>query len=83
VSDILLFLGGLSVLSATSAIVCAWKTQTARFYFIASFCLLLLEIIVPIINSVMQATSGSIWTTALRLLINGSASLLALIGLSN
>jgi hypothetical protein len=78
VSDTLLFIGFILVISAIAAIAVSWKFWVARNLFIASLLVFSFEFFIPIFFSVVKTTQDLSW---LRLLINGVASLLALAGL--
>ena len=82
VSDFLQLMGVLTILAAIGAIVFSWKSSIARNYFVASLGILFLEFIIPIFFShLIQGTQGSVSPTIIRIIINGSASTLAFIGL--
>lgn len=84
VSDFLLLIGGLTILTAIGAIVLSWKSSIARNFFIASLAMVSLEFLGPLFFSqLIEATQGSLSPTIIRLMISGSASILAFIGLRN
>jgi hypothetical protein len=84
VSDFLLIIGGITLLAAIAAIAFSWKWGVARNYFVASFVVLLFEYLVPVIFSQLSMNMEKPGlTTALRIIINGTASVLAMIGLLN
>ncbi len=84
VTDLLLLIGALTILAAIGAIAFSWNASLARNFFIASLILLLLEFLAPTLPSpLIGDTQGSTLSTAIRLVISGSASLLALFGLHN
>jgi hypothetical protein len=81
VSDFLLLIGFLTILAAMGAISLSWKSRTARNYFIASLIILMMEFLMPVFFSqFLQDMQRSALTVGLRILINGLASILALIG---
>ena len=84
VSDILLLLGTVTFLAAFGAISFSWKFTLSRNYFLTSLAILLLEFLTPVFFSQFISDSqGSGLATTIRILINGAASILALIGLHN
>src|SRR4030042_4974225 len=84
VSDFLLLIGVLTILIAIGAIVFSWKSRIARNFFIASLAIVILEFLGPLFFSqLIEATHGSLSPTIIRLMISGSASILAFIGLHN
>jgi hypothetical protein len=76
VSDFLLRIGFITVLASLSAIGFSWKSTIARNFFIASLAVLFVEFLAPRFLSEAALNSGY-W---IRLIINGTASILALIG---
>ena len=82
VSDILLCLGGVAILAASGSIILSWNSRVARNLFIASLLILIFEFITPVLFSQFMLLSQSdnlgSW---IRIVISGSASLLAYIGL--
>lgn len=82
VSDLLLLFSVINLLAAVGAIALSWKFSTARNLFFASLAILVVEFLAPaFFTGLSQGIHGSGWTTALRLVLNGSASVLAFIGL--
>jgi len=82
VSDFLLLIGGVTFISALGAIAFSWKLSLARNYFIASLVIMLFEFLIPVFFSQsINNTQGSGLTTTIRIIINGTASILSLIGL--
>lgn len=83
-SDILLLIGGFTILTAIGAIVFLWKSRFARNFFIASLAIVLLEFFGPLFFSqLIESVQGSLSPSIIRLTISGSASILAFIGLHN
>lgn len=79
VSDFLLIIGMVVIITAVVSIVLSWKLKIARNLFIASFLIIIFEFLTPIIFSqFIQEFSAGKWT---RLAISGLASILANIGL--
>ena len=76
VSDFLMHIGLITVLAALGAIVFSWKSVIARNFFIASLMVLFVEFFAPHFLSEETLNSGY-W---IRLIINGTASILAIIG---
>jgi hypothetical protein len=76
VSDILLRIGFITVLAALIAIGFSWKFFAARNFFVASLLILLVEFLAPVFLSEEILNSGY-W---IRLVVNGVASILAIIG---
>ena len=82
VSDFLLLIGFVTFLAAVGAITFSWKSSTARNFFIASLVIMLFEFLIPVFFSqLIKDTQGSGLTATIRIIINGMASILALIGL--
>ena len=79
VSDFLLIIGMVVIITAVVSIVLSWKLKIARNLFIASFLIIIFEFLTPVIFSkfVQEFGSGQ-W---IRLAISGLASMLASIGL--
>ena len=78
ISDILLYLAFILVIAALVAIALAWKSPAARNFFIASLLVFSLEFWAPILFSIMKIAQDLSW---LRLLIDGTGSILAIVGL--
>ncbi len=82
VSDFLLKIGMVSFIAAVAAIALSWKLSTARNYFIASFVVMLFEFLIPLfLSQFIKVTDTPGLTTAIRIIINGAASVLAMLGL--
>ena len=82
VADILLLVGFATFLTAIVAIAFAWKSKAARSFLIASFLLLLLEFVIPVlVGPFVQGAEGLAIGPWLRVLPSGGASILALIGM--
>jgi len=81
VSDFLLIIYFVTLVAAVGAIAFSWKSSVARAYFIASLVILVLELLVPLFFSQLNDKPGSGLATTIRILINGMASILALLGL--
>jgi hypothetical protein len=81
-SDFLLSIGVVTFLAAAGAIAFSWKSRTARNYFIASLVVILFEFLIPVFFSIfIRDTQALGLATAIRITINGTASILAFIGL--
>ncbi len=81
VSDFLLGIGFVVVISAFFALAFAWK-KAARYLVFISLCLILLEFLIPVFFSrLLQNPSGFAAGPWLRLIPGGTASVLALIGI--
>jgi hypothetical protein len=78
ISDTLLCLGFVMVISAIGAIAVTWKSKIARNLFTASLLIYFLEFLIPIFSSFIKDTQGLSW---IRPLPSGIASILAFIGL--
>jgi hypothetical protein len=76
VSDFLLPIGFITVLAALSAIGFSWKSAASRNFFIASLIILFVEFLAPAVLS-EEALNSGYW---IRLIVNGTASVLAVIG---
>jgi hypothetical protein len=76
VSDFLLRIGFITLLGALGAIGFSWKSVIARNFFIASLIVLFVEFLAPAFLS-EEALNSGYW---IRLIINGTASVLAIIG---
>jgi hypothetical protein len=82
VSDFLLFIGFVTLLSAMVAIAFAWETKTARNLLIASLVVILFEFLIPAFFSQFIQNTQALTTGAwLRTLPGGAASILAFIGM--
>jgi len=80
VADILLWIGGVTMLAGVAAIALAWQASTVRVYLIASLAILSLEFLLPgLLAGLIGDTPGA--GAGLRIAINVLASLLAIIGL--
>jgi hypothetical protein len=77
-----LLIGFVTFLAAIGAIIFAWQSSIARKFFITSFAIILFEFLIPVfLSQLTQDTQGSRLGTAIRIIFNGMASILALIGL--
>jgi hypothetical protein len=84
VSDFLLLIGFVTILAAIGAIGLSWESRIARNFFIASLVIIALEFTGPLfLSQLIQNTQRSLLTIGIRVFINGSASILAFIGLYN
>jgi hypothetical protein len=82
VSDFLLTIGMVTFIAAAAAIALSWKLSIARNYFTASFVVMLFEFLIPVFFSqsiMVTETPGLV--SAIRIIINGAASALAMLGL--
>jgi hypothetical protein len=81
ISDLLLMVGCVVLISAVLALGFAWN-RPARNLLIASLCLILLEFIIPaFLSPFLQDPSGLAIGPWLRVIPSGAASILALIGI--
>ena len=80
VSDMLLRLGFILILSALAAIISCWNCTRARNYLIASLFIFSFEFSLPIIFPYLKTSLGPFW---IRLFVIGTASILAFIGQQN
>lgn len=78
ISDALLCIGFVMVITAIGAIAVSWKLRIARNLFIASLLAFSFEFLIPILSSFVRNTQE---LSRLRLLPSGIASILAFIGL--
>ena len=78
ISDTLLCIGFVMVISAIGAIAVSWKSRIARYLFIASLFTFSFEFLIPILFSFIKTTQE---LSGVRLLPSGIASILAFIGL--
>ena len=78
ISDILLYLAFILVIAALVAIALSWKSPAARNFIIASLLVFSLEFWAPILYSIIKIAQDLSW---LRLLIDGTGSILAIVGL--
>jgi hypothetical protein len=84
VSDFLLLIYFVTFLAAVGAITFSWKSNKARNFFLASLAIFLFEFLIPVFFAVLiEDIDVSGLATAIRIILNGLASLLALIGLYN
>jgi hypothetical protein len=82
VSDFLLLLYFVSLLSALVAIAFSWISKTARNLFIASLLVMLFELLIPaFFSQFVRNTQGLNIGPWLRIVPNGIASILAFIGM--
>ena len=79
VSDFLLVIGAVVIITAVISIVLSWKARIARYLFIASFLIIIFEFLAPVIFTRFVQEFGN--SQYIRLAISGSASILASIGL--
>jgi hypothetical protein len=77
ISDMLLRIGFILVLSAFAAIASSWNFPRARNLLIASLFIYSFEFTLPMLFPYLKTSLGPFW---IRLLLVGSASLLAFIG---
>jgi len=81
-ADLLLWVGFLAILSALAAIAFAWQVKAARNLMIASLLVLALEFLLPVLLApILQGNPGFAPGPWLRVLICGTASILAFIGM--
>ena len=78
ISDTLLCIGFVLVISAVGAIAVSWKSRIARYLFIASLLAFSFEFFIPILFTFIKTTPE---LSGVRLLPSGIASILAFIGL--
>lgn len=78
ISDTLLFIGSIMIITAIAAIAISWKLKIARNLFIASLLAFSFEFSLPILSSFIKTTHGYSW---IRPFPGGIASILAFIGL--
>jgi hypothetical protein len=78
ISDTLLCIGFVMVISALGAIAVSWKSRVARNIFIASLFAFSFEILIPTLFSITKTTLELLW---IRPLPSGIASILAFIGM--
>ena len=78
ISDTLLCIGFVMVISAIGAIAVSWKSRIARYLFIASLLAFSFEFFIPILFTFIKTTPE---LSGVRLLPSGIASILAFIGL--
>jgi hypothetical protein len=77
VSDMMLRLGFLLLLSAFLVLFLTWETPSARNYLLASLFLFGFEFTLPMLFPSLRTSLGPFW---IRLLLTGTASILAFIG---
>jgi hypothetical protein len=81
VADFLLRIGVVTVLAAIGAIVLSWRSRIPRDLFVASLAVISLEFLVPMFfPQVLRDMQGLALATGIRILISGSASILAFVG---
>ena len=80
-ADFLLCLGSAVILSAIAAILFSWKSRTARYLFIGSLLVLLLEFIGPVFLQLIPGIRTLIPGSWMRIIPAGLASMLAFAGL--
>ena len=78
ISDILLCIGFIMVISAIGAITASWKSKVARNLFIVSLFAFSFEFLIPILSTFTKNLQDLSW---MRLLPSGLASILAFIGM--
>jgi hypothetical protein len=78
ISDTLLCIGLIIIITAIGAIAVTWKSGIARNLFIFSLLLYFLEFLFPIVSSFTNNLQGLSW---IRPLSSGIASILAFLGL--
>ena len=78
ISDILLCIGFIMVISAIGAITASWKSKVARNLLIASLIAFFFEFLIPVLSSFTNNPQDLSW---MRLLPSGLASILAFIGM--
>lgn len=79
-ADLILLIGGATLLAGLAAVALAWQANTARVYFVASLAVLSLEFLGPVLLApFLPDTPGA--GAGLRIAIHMLASLLAFIGL--
>lgn len=82
VSDVLLYEACVTILAAIGAIIFSWKFRVARYLIITSLLIILVEFIAPaLLHQFIQNPQNLIIGPWLRIIFNGSASLLAFVGL--
>jgi hypothetical protein len=82
VADFLLLAGVMTVVAALGAIVLSWRTRIPRDLFVASLAVISLEFLVPqLLPELLREMQGSALASGIRILISGSASVLAFLGL--
>jgi hypothetical protein len=82
ISDFLLLIGFVTVLAGVGAIASSWKLSGARNFFIASLVIILFEFLIPVfLSQLIQDTQASGLGTLFRIILNGMASMLAMLGL--
>jgi len=79
-ADFLLLRASIVILAALPAIAVSWKTRVARYLFIASLLIILLEFLIPAFFA--PFLQGLAIGTAVRIAIGAAASLLAFAGLN-
>lgn len=77
ISDMLLVIGLILLLSAFAAIATSWNYSRARNFLIASLLIYCFEFTLPMLFSYLKTSLGPFW---IRLFLVGGASLLAFIG---
>jgi hypothetical protein len=84
-ADFLLLLGGLTVLAGLVAVISTWGQRAARWLFLASLGILLLEFIAPLLlGGVMESIRAAVGVDPapwVRVIGSGAASILAFLGL--
>jgi len=80
-ADFLLCLGSVVIVSAIAAILFSWKSRAARYLFIGSLLVFLLEFILPLFFQFLQGIVTLIPGPWLRIIPPGLASWLAFAGL--
>ena len=76
VSDYLLVFGSLALLAALGAVALSWKSRWAKYFFVGSLIILLVEFIAPALLSDVVLANGYL----IRVTANALASLLAFMG---
>jgi hypothetical protein len=81
VADFLLLVGVGTVLAALGAVVVSWRFRIPRDLFVASLAVISLEFLVPLLlPQLLREVQGSALASGIRILISGSASVLAFLG---
>jgi len=80
VADLLLMISAASVLAALAGIVVAWNWKPVRYLLTASLALVVLGLLAPAFLSPLLPGTDSPLGAAIRLLVGGFASVLALAG---
>jgi len=82
ISDLLLMISGVVIVTAIGAIAFAWEARISRNLFAASLMIFLFGLLIPVIFSpFIQGAQNVSFGPYLRLLLNGSASIITFVGL--